>query len=277
MNEFIKFAESLGLIITSVVAGRWVRVPTVDHPKKRNGAYFYDGDYAHVQNWATMDRAVTWFADKPMTHYEKEKQLKRIEVSKKNYFDEKIKAQAQAAQKAKWIISQSIVEQHAYLDSKGFPEAVGLVWRPDEKQNLLIIPMRYKNEIVGCQMIDRDGGKKFLKGQRTIGAEFVLGSKGGDIWCEGYATGLSIRKCMKGQYKIHICFSAGNLRNMATSGFVVADNDESFAGEKAAIDTGLEYYTPPIVGHDFNDFHKIVGDFKAGQALKSAFYENISN
>ena len=50
-------------------------------------------------------------------------------------------------------------------------------------------------------------------------------------------------------------------------GYIVADNDASGTGERAAREIGWKYYLPPVVGHDFNDHHLAVGMFKAGQDL----------
>ena len=184
-------------------------------------------------------------------------------------------AQREAAQKADWIMKQSKPEMHAYLRSKGWPDAKGAVWWPDPKVNLLCIPMRVSNHLVGLQMIDREGGKKFLAGQRPSEAEHVMQSNGHaakDWFCEGYATGCTLRDClaaMKISYRIHIAFSAGNLVKITKGyedGYVIADNDESGTGEHAAQQTGLPYYLPPK--GDLNDLHKAQGVFKTSQALK---------
>ena len=179
-----------------------------------------------------------------------------------------------AAKKAAWILHQTKPEQHAYLQSKGWPEAKGAVWWPDEKQNLLCIPMRVDSELVGVQMIDREGSKTFLKGQRTSLAEYVIDNSGvgaKDWVCEGYATALSIRQCLhalKMRYRIRVAFSASNLVKVAAacgSGFIVADNDESGTGERFANQTGLPFFLPPP--GDFNDFHRREGLFRASQTL----------
>ncbi|MBL0108905.1 MAG: hypothetical protein IPP52_16910 [Ignavibacteria bacterium] len=272
--RFEEFAAAHGLVLKHVEAGRWVRCPTDDKPGKRNGAYFYDGDYAHVQNWATMPNAETWFLDKPMAPCDRESMQKRMEASRNAHAQERQKAQQAAAKKAEAVLHQSKIEQHAYLDGKGFPDAKGMIYRPDETTNLLVIPMRVGKRVVGCQLIDRDGGKKFLFGQRCSGAEYVINGRGVDIWCEGYATGLSISAVMaaaKARCCIHVCFSAGNMEAMAKAagrGFVVADNDISGAGEKAAKGTGLPYFMPPDLGTDFNDYHKAYGLFSASQAMR---------
>ncbi|MFC4924988.1 MULTISPECIES: PriCT-2 domain-containing protein [Delftia] len=180
--------------------------------------------------------------------------------------------QEKAARKAGWILHQCKHEQHAYLHSKGWPEATGSVWWAAEDSNLLCIPMRVGSALVGVQMIDRKGEKKYLRGQRTSGASYCIDNSGPgalDWWVEGYATGLSLRDCLQAlrmRYRIHICFSAGNLKRMANRGVVVADNDASGTGEAAAKATGLPYFLPPQ--GDFNDMHRKDGAFRASQALR---------
>lgn len=180
-----------------------------------------------------------------------------------------------AARKAGWIMHQAVQEQHAYLYAKGWPEAKGAVWRPSEEQNLLCIPMRIGEAIVGLQMIDRDGGKRYLSGQRTSEAEYVISNNGrgaADWLVEGYATGLSLRECLHAlrmRYRIHITFSAGNLVKVAAKygdGYVIADRDESGTGERAAQKTGLPYLLPEH--GDWNDHHQSVGAFRASQELR---------
>lgn len=187
---------------------------------------------------------------------------------------QRIKAAQDAARKAAWIIGQCQMERHAYLDSKGFTEREGLVWRPKDEVNLLCLPMYVNKNLVGLQMIDKTSAKKFLSGQITSKAEFVIdsgASSADDWWVEGYASGLSLQACLhalKLRYRIHITFSAGNLKRMAHSGYVVADNDASGTGEMAARATGLPYFLPPGVGTDVNDMHKAQGTFKTSQMLR---------
>lgn len=195
---------------------------------------------------------------------------------------QRIKEANEAAKKAKWIIDQCKQEQHAYLQSKGFPDLMGLVWRPSQESNLLCVPMYVNGELVGLQMIDRHGAKKFLSGQVTSKAEFCIdaaGIGGDDWWVEGYASALSLRACLnalKLRYRIHVTFSANNLKRMAHSGYVIADNDASETGQKAARATDLPYWMPDLTGSDINDFHKANGTFKASQALR-AWLQNIKD
>lgn len=181
-----------------------------------------------------------------------------------------------AARKAGWIMRQTKTEQHAYFGAHGMPDFEGLVWRPTEQDNLLCVPMRIGKELVGVQLIDRHGAKKFLSGQKTSGAEYLIDNKGMDIWVEGYCTGLAVRACMaalKMRYRVHVTFSANNLKAMATSGFVIADNDQSKVGEKVAIATGLPYWISDVEGEDFCDFWQRLGTFKASQALRKRLVE----
>ena len=137
----------------------------------------------------------------------------------------------------------------------------------------MVIPMRVEGSLVGCQLIDEEGGKKFLFGQRTSSASFSFDNKGANILCEGYATALSIRaalKNMKRRYCIHVCFSAGNMVKIAASlsnGYVVADNDASGTGERVAREIGWDYWMSDMVGEDANDTHQRLGSFKFAQSL----------
>lgn len=193
---------------------------------------------------------------------------------------QRIKSAHEAAKKASWILSQCKQEQHAYLQSKGFPELMGLVWRPEQETNLLCIPMYVNGALAGLQMIDRDGAKKFLSGQITSKAEFLIDAGGrncDDWWVEGYASGISLRailNALKLNYRIHVTFSAQNLQRMAHSGYVVADNDASATGQMSAKATDLPYWMPEATGTDINDFHKLYGTFKASQALRQ-WLQNI--
>lgn len=179
-----------------------------------------------------------------------------------------------ASEKAQWIIKNCKQEQHAYLDKKGFKEVNGLVWRPKQENNLLCIPMYVGSNLRGCQLINISGEKKFLSGQVTSMAEHCFSASGrgaSDWWVEGYASGLSlmtILNVLKLPYRIHVCFSAGNLQKMAHSGYVIADCDASDTGRQAARATGLPYWMPDEEGTDINDFHKAHGTFKTSQEIR---------
>lgn len=262
--EFIDFARAHGLIVNDIDVGRWVRTPTTDHPRSRNGAYKYMGDVGFVQNHATQVEVSVWKPEKPSEiKIDHKAILQRVsEEDKKRAVERK-----KAADKAQRILDESELAAHPYLKRKGFEDLKGNVWN-----DMLVIPMRIGKNLVGAQLIDPEGGKKFLKGQQTNNACFVMG-QGNPIYCEGYATGLSLMKALtvgKMRKSVIVCFSAGNLKRMAIdpAGFVVADNDESLTGERVAKETGLKYWMSDTLGEDYNDFQMRVGLFRSIQALK---------
>ena len=268
--RFEDFARLHGLIIRDVIPFKWVSTPTEDKPRSSNGRYKYMGDVGWVQNWATMDKPSMWRPDEP---FRPSAEFLKKKTSASN--DRQALAD-KASAKAGWIMHQSANSTHEYLAKKGFPDEEGNVWKTDNDE-LLVIPMRISGKLVGCQLINTQGEKKFLYGQQTKGASFCIDAKGTPIFCEGYATGLSIRSVMKAnklRYSIYICFSASNLKEVARhfpNGFVVADNDPNGIGESVAKETGKPYWISDTVGAAFNDYYLRVGLFKASQNLKQIF------
>lgn len=272
--NFIQFANAHGLVIRDFQNGRITRCSTTAHPRKRNGAFYYDSDFGWVQDWAVHPEIIIWKSDKVLSPSDLQEQKLRMEASKKAYRLEQSRGQAVAAKKAEGILSQCHLDISAYLGAKGFPEMLGNMWMRQGKDPLLVVPMRVRKDLVGVQLIAPDGSKMFLKGQRCDRAEHRIGQGSLQIWTEGYATGLSVAVAMTAlgtPCTIHVCFSVGNLQKMATEvgqGLVIADNDESGAGEKAAIATGLPYFMPDVAGWDFNNLLKARKKFAASQELK---------
>jgi putative DNA primase/helicase len=267
--EFMTFCRSLGIIInTPPPIGIWRRYPTVDHPRSRNGAVKFMGDVGFAQNHAT-DTDVSVWSDASATISEKKNYQELADKAEM----ERLRMQNEAVKKSASILKECKIGRHSYLKSKGFPEEEGNIFLRDGEQ-ILIIPMRVDGHLVGLQLINEEGKKKFLYGQRTSNAEFVFDNKGTHIFCEGYATALSIRKAMKNlkrRYTLHVCFSAGNMLKIASAigeGIVIADNDASATGEKTAKQIGLPYWMSDTVGEDFNDFHARAGIFQAAQSLR---------
>ena len=260
---FTSFAEQHGLIIDHLLLDRWVRCPTTDKPHSKNGAYIYDGASGAVQNWAIHEKPVS-FRSKTYTP-DPNWQAKRAKA-------EQLRAnrQNEAIKRGAYILDNSRKASHPYLVKKGFTEGKQWVWN-----DLLVIPMRIDGKLVGCQLISQDGTKKFLSGQTTKGAETIIDAKGRHILCEGYATALSLRRAIKTagkRYTIHVCFSAGNILEMATkypSAVICADNDPT--GIRTAISTGKPYWISPSAGEDFNDYELRVGSETAGKAFIEAF------
>lgn len=270
--NFLSFAEAHGLDIRSLVRGRISRCPTKDHPAKQNGAYLFDGNWGWAQNWASMLEPAYWH-DAAITKPDDLAALRlRMAESRRQQEKQREADARRAAEKAAAIIRQATAGPHSYLENHGIKDH-GLTYHPNETTELLVIPMRIGKDIAGCQLIGNDGGKKFIRGQRTNDAEHVIGSSGVDLYVEGYCTGLAVYKsasALKMPVKVHVCFSAGNLKRMATNGLVVADHDT--AGIEAA--SGRPYYLPEEVGTDFCDEWQRIGTLRAGLKLQKFILEN---
>jgi putative DNA primase/helicase len=129
------------------------------------------------------------------------------------------------------------------------------------------------NQIQGMQTIawlpeDRRWEKKMAAGMRAKGAVLRLGNQRAKetFLCEGYATGLSIEIALRRlrlNASVLVCFSDSNLAHVAPmvsgTAFVIADNDVSLAGEKAARKSGLPWAMSDKVGEDANDLHQRAG------------------
>lgn len=269
MTTFTAFALAHGVEIGDLYASdRIRRCPTTAHPRARNGAFWFDGQRGWVQNWEHGDSVQWWndFAAKPWTEADKAAwAAKRCAVQA-----ERQQAQQRAAALAAELVAQAIPGEHGYLRAKGFAEVKGLTL---DDGGTLLVPMRdlATNALIGAQrikLVDNAWEKRYLLGQRTTGAVFVIGPrKAPEIWLvEGYATGLSVERALKQlriQASVMVTFSAHNLQHCAehTTGrrFVFADHDRSETGQKAAIATGLPWMKSAEIGEDANDLHQRAG------------------
>ena len=270
--NFETFAEQHGLIIDHIVRDRWTRVPTIDKPQSKNGAYIWDGRSGAVQNWAVHDKPITFLSKedfKPDPQFYAKKRAQEEKRKQKNNWAIKV---------ARDLLDNSIKQSHPYMDKKGFPDfkvpvfTAGSIYPNLAKYDgCMLLPMRIGDRLVGCQTIAPDGTKKFLYGQITKDAELVIDNKGRHILCEGYATAMSVRRALqscKKKYTIHVCFSASNILQISkhySNAMIVADNDS--VGIKTAKKTGKPYWVSPIEGEDFNDFELRVGSKTAGESL----------
>ena len=269
MTTFTAFALAHGVEIGDLYASdRIRRCPTTEHPHLRNGAYWFDGQRGWVQNWEYGD-SVQWWNDpaaKPWTEADKAAWAAKRRIAQV----ERQHAQQRAAALAAELVSQAIPAEHGYLRAKGFAEVKGLTL---DDGGTLLVPMRdlATNALIGAQrikLVDNAWEKRYLLGQRTTGAVFVIGlRKAPEIWLvEGYATGLSVERALKQlriQASVMVTFSAHNLQHCAehTTGrrFVFADHDRSETGQKAAIATGLPWMKSAEIGEDANDLHQRAG------------------
>jgi putative DNA primase/helicase len=269
--DFIAYCRGHGILIDSLPpVGVWKRYPTEDHPATRNGAVKWMLTCGFVQNHAIDVAVSVWHPEKKVELTQR--QIKEAADKVLEAKRQQILRQQQAAAKAAWILSQCELNTHEYLKAKGFPEAVDHIWEHDGHRTL-VVPMRVNGHLVGCQLIQDDGSKKFLAGQRCAVAELVFDNKGIHILCEGYATGLSIQAAMKAirqRYTIHICFSASNMIKIAATlpvGLIVADFDHSGVGERIAKEIGWPYWLSKTLGNDANDDHQALGLFRFSQSI----------
>jgi len=257
--SFEDFARENGLLIKELILNRWVRVGTEDHPRKQNGAYIFDGHEGALINFAVHDRHIRYKSEEPFVP-DPNIYAKRLAAQQEHRLRQK-----KASNKAVFIMNNSVKQQHPYLIRKGFSDR-GLVWN-----GLLILPMRVGQHLVGCQMIQEDGTKRFLSGQQTKGASLVIDAKGRNILCEGFATGMSVRRAMKHlreRYTIHVCFSAGNMLEIAktvSDPLVVADNDPM--GISTAKKVASRYWVGEA-NEDFNDTEQRLGTVVVAESLR---------
>ena len=275
--NFEDFARANGLLIDRVYASERIqRCATQDHPHKTNGAYAFDGERGFIWDWASESKAI-W--------YNNPNQQPLTDAQKQAYIAKKLGDKAQleasykkAADKAKSLLEGAEISEHQYLTYKGFDTEKAFVSGIE-----LLIPMRdfATNELQTLQRIywiadERRYEKKMLAGGKAKGAVFKLGNKDAPdaILCEGYATGLSIKKAADSvglRVCVVACFSDSNMVYVASQlrqkAYIFADNDVSLAGEKAAIKTGLAYVMSDVLGEDANDLMLRAGLFAVAKQI----------
>jgi phage/plasmid primase-like uncharacterized protein len=276
--SFQSFAMAHGLMIDQLhPADRVQRVPTVDKPRSKNGALFWDGLRGWVSDWA-QGGEIHWF-DSPESKTLRAEDRKAWAQRKQAAQQRQIEGWARAALQADLMLRDTELKTHSYLEFKGLHDCLGLVTEDDA----LLVPMRNlgDNFLQGVQVIrwisdERRYEKKMLPGMRAKGCVLRLGPRNAQetFLCEGYATGLSIelalRQC-RFNAAVAICFSDSNMVHVAGllkgRKFVFADHDESGAGQRAAEKIGLPYCMSPVMGQDANDLHAKAGLMAVCQLL----------
>lgn len=225
----MNFAQALaiaGLMPRDVIAdGKWRRCPTLDKPRKRNGAYKLTADGVGLyRNWAVDDEVQVW----------------RDESDARPIDEARIRAQREKERQARivamrgarefWNGCASMLALHPYLARKRL-SALGCAGLRVNR-DLLVVPVWHGQWVVSVQTITADGQKRFWPGAPVKAGAFVLDRPRYAVTavCEGLATGLAIYQSVR-QARVVVAFDAGNLapvvdRIKPTGSVVIcADND----------------------------------------------------
>ena len=140
--------------------------------------------------------------------------IAEIEIAPTKTKDKKMKFEtSKSEKKANEIWKRSIpVTTHPYLEKKKIKEYNVRVYK-----NYLAIPLYYNKKIVSLQLIDQNGGKKFLSGGRVKDCYFRIGKVEREnvtlCLAEGYATGASIHEATG--FPVLVAFNCNNLESVA--------------------------------------------------------------
>lgn len=228
--------------------GEWQRLPTQDHPRKKNGAvHMYESDppAAFVQNWATGISAYAggrgWFNSRdtgitPDKKFRKEREL----FAHLGMGGDTTQQDVAHATDIELDSLRRASPTHPYLTRKKI-KPHGIYQKFEE----LIVPLRTTNTFWSYQRIKPDGSKFFRKGGRTKGCYFPIGGPAPDgsipriLVCEGFATGASLHEAT--DLPVGVAFTAGNLadvavnfkvRNPDSTIVIAADNDSQTVGNR---------------------------------------------
>ena len=188
----------------------------------------------------------------------------------------------EAARRAKTMMENSTMDTHPYLQKKGYANMKWMV-----HGELLLVPMRHwrTNMLQSLQTITPDGDKKFLPYGMASEAVYRIGNSPQrpiQWFVEGFATGLAVHQALAKTHRkydqVVVCFSDGNIPKVVKAahkqgqGFVIADNDEKGAGERAAKAAGLPYWMPPVVHWDAWDWQANHGIDSLANELRQLVY-----
>lgn len=224
--------------------GRWYRCPTVDHPRKRNGAYMLRacGTRGFFKNYALDDGWNEWREDKPLTLAQRKQA--DAELAAANKREAERRAVANKQMRAYWNTLKPLRQGHPYLDGKRLSALGCTGLRVDG--DLLVIPAMRAGCLTSLQTITPEGEKKYRAGCSIKGASYVLARKGAVVTClaEGFATGLAIYQAIP-QASVVVCFDAGNMvtvaQEMKLRGMAVVCADNDWETEKRiGTNTGIQ-------------------------------------
>jgi len=256
--------------------GQLHRFSTSGKPKDKSGWYVAHDGKIHAGAFGDWKLGIdcTWRADigRELSVAEQMQHSARMREVKIKRDKELAELRENAALQAAeiWDSAQLASDDHPYIQRKGISNPG---WRisPDGR---LIAPMYIDDEIAGLQYIANDGSKLFMKGSKTGGAWWMIGSLSTDgavYIVEGVADAATVFEATG--KPVAIAYSASNLTAVAQSVrsivgdardiVIVADNDESGTGQresqKAAEAAACTVVMPPETG-DINDFYLAGGD-----------------
>jgi phage/plasmid primase-like uncharacterized protein len=234
-----------GLMPRRVVAdGKWYRCPTVDKPRKRNGAYLLwaNGSRGFFKNFATDDGFSEWRSEAPVKLADQRAMDERIKRLRQQ--EAFARARAVTAMRKHWDTLPILTDWHSYIERKGLSlrGCKGLRLDGDD----LVIPMYRNGSLVSLQNISMDGEKLYRKGCPTKGASFLMSRSTSGVTCfvEGFATGLAVFQSVPNS-SVVVCFDAQNLLTVAQEtkvrgmAVVCADNDWE-TQQRIGINRGIE-------------------------------------
>lgn len=256
-----------------IVSGKFTRFSSNGKPRDDAGWYIFHDDDRPAGRFGCNRAGVdsTWKGDAPEWTPEQrrdwQERMRQVEAEREQHRQELTQRAADKAAQMWAAAGDASERQHDYLTRKQIP-GIGARLLRDQ----LIVPLRHgPGKLVGLQVIQPDGARKFLTGTPAGGAYTVIGKPsrtGPVVICEGYATGVSIH--MATGFCVVVAFSAGNLAPVAAkiraampeAEVIIGADDDAFTdgnpGLTAAAATGLHVAVPRWVGDrgkgtDFND------------------------
>lgn len=230
-----------GLIPRIIQAdGKWRRCPTLDHPKKKNGAYvLYPDGRGYWRNWATDDGVNSWSDDSTT----KAKPIDFSALRRQQQADRERRIRAIRSAHEFFGGLPSLRGQHPYIECKGLTTQGCSSIRIHEGR--LVIPVMWEGRLISIQTIDPNGEKRFWPGAPVKAGSFSMTRPRASVTaiCEGFATGLAIYQSVP-MANVIVAFDAGNLapvvEKIKPKGNVIicADNDHA-TERKIGINPGL--------------------------------------
>lgn len=204
----------------SIIPGKFHRFPGKGKEEKNKAGWcmlFLDGT-GGVYGDFSAGMSETWHAAKDGSKSTTEERLRfqqQVAEAKRQADMLRQETQKMAAENAGnlWSDAQPAALNHPYLVMKGIkPHGIRQIG------NQLVVPIKDPSGILcSLQLIQEDGGKRFLSGGRIKGCSYFIGDRpeheGTVCIAEGFATGASIHEATG--YPVIVAFNAGNLKEVA--------------------------------------------------------------